>query len=37
VTLEEIRRLRKAIEKVEVSWNVAEKPEKQVKFLNAIK
>jgi hypothetical protein len=37
VTLEEIRRLRKAIDKVEVSWNVAEKPEKQVRFLNGIK
>jgi len=37
VTLEEIRRLRKAVDKVEVSWNVAEKPEKQVRFLNAMK
>ncbi len=36
-TLEEIRRLRKATDKVEVSWNVAEKPWRQVRFLNGIK
>ncbi|MGB9774574.1 MAG: restriction endonuclease [Bacteroidota bacterium] len=36
VTLEEIRRLRKAVDKIEVSWNVAEKPFKQVRFLNSI-
>ncbi len=37
VTLDEIRRLRKAMDKVEVSWNVTETPEKHVRFLNAIK
>lgn len=37
ITLEEIRRLRKAVDKVEVAWNVAEKPAQHVRFLNAIK
>lgn len=36
VTMDEIRRLRKAIEKVKIYWNVAEKPDKKVQFLNQI-
>jgi len=37
VRLDEVRRLRKAVDKVVVSWNIAEKPNKQVRFLNSIK
>jgi len=36
VTMDEIRRLQKAVEKVKIYWNVAEKPDKKVKFLNQI-
>lgn len=36
VTMDEIRRLRKAVEKVKIYWNVAEKPDKKVQFLNEI-
>lgn len=36
VTVEEIRRLNKAVRDVAVEWNAAEKPEKKVRFLNRI-
>jgi len=36
VTLDEICRLRKATDKIEVAWNVAEKPKKQVRFVNSV-
>jgi len=36
VTVDEIRRLRRAVEKVKVAWNVAEKPRQTVRFLNHI-
>ncbi len=36
VTLDEIHRFRNAVDKVAITWNVAEKPEKQVRLLNAI-
>lgn len=36
VSIQEISRLRKAVEKIEVTWNTAEKPKRQVHFLNSI-
>jgi hypothetical protein len=36
VTLKEIKRLRKAVRRVKVEWNVAEKPTRSVKFRNPL-